>query len=1259
MNGGDSTPTLTPEMEKIVAAAVAAALASQKATESKAEQKADKEESKGNAAPERMETAPEVSSPPPPPSGVPGRWGIKTAFKSFLQRYAKFDGRASRPEFWYLALGNFIVVMSICLLDVVATLACLYSGTISLLSHWVCSILIMIYSLFLLIPGVALCVRRLHDTGRDWRLLPLVLIPVVGSFILLYFFIQPSAPANKYGTASDAPAGADEEMPLFVAAIVAQLRRPGRTAAILGGCIAVVAGVVVLINIVFARPNPLELLYEQGKLAKSPQDASDMYEALFCKQVEAYLEGDAELNALPYIANLLTVADSKGFQVPVEVVRALVALGADVNAKSKVGAFEETAWNLAVKMGDIAMLDYLASVGAKKTEWLDMEQPHVVQAVLEEKEELLRALARHGMSLDVQKSSTDYTALMAAADKGNTKMLNLLIELGANVNATRAELGGEKVTVLDMILRDGCDNDAEMVGSLIKAGAKATPNKLADKLFLCIDEGQTERLKMLLTAGAPLDAVQEFTAYTPLMAAVDKNNPEMVKMLLEAGADPKVTTKDEAGIEISALSVAKRKASPAVLALLGDEQSIKMQKALGDTKVISLDEAVEMLQKCEIIDEYKVGDFEQDILGNYEYVNKLGDISKEFMYNYMLYKEGHKTLADYGYVLSIYRCWLNAPDKHLPLEAVKAFIAAGSSLGWHYKNEYALDYAAFCGHTDIVKLMLSAGADAKLGSPLEDAAVKGHTEIVKLLLEVEGINVNLGNPLSKAAAKGHTEIVKLLLAADGIEVNSGSPLSKAAEKGHTEIAKLLLAVEGIDVNLGNPLLVASGEGYTEIVEMLLAAPGIDVNRKAEERYIPEGTMGYLYERGEFPLYRAALYNHVKIAELLLAAPGINVNNSFFDEYGTALLRAIRITARKSRQDMEIAKLLLAHPDINVNQASEYGSNTPLGVAREQENAEIIELLLAKQKSPGKSTGAANPSTSNSESSVSAEALEKLVPLYDRLARLKCREAYSALCQKRLLMLLGLIRNGADINVTTEETKGSNALHYACSLGSLSITKWLLENGADPNAKTAKGADPITCVGSDNREAIIRLLKQYGARQEQADNDATPSTSNSGGTASGTHGTPNAVTPDAPEEEPQPSTPSVVDVAPVDLKGKTVVLDYTMSQYMYEEDGENVSGWQRYDAALKNKNHCAEAFRALNLKPKATRNLLPITTPAQGGKYMYTRKNGCMGVIEVNTGMDASRVISIEFSSPTSGEAAEVVEAGCFRGMIRNIRVTIK
>lgn len=104
----------------------------------------------------------------------------------------------------------------------------------------------------------------------------------------------------------------------------------------------------------------------------------------------------------------------------------------------------------------------------------------------------------------------------------------------------------------------------------------------------------------------------------------------------------------------------------------------------------------------------------------------------------------------------------------------------------------------------------------------------------------------------------------------------------------------------------------------------------------------------------------------------------------------------------------------------------------------------------------------------------------LDPLIERMAALRCRHATSKLYQQRLLTLLPLIRHGEDVDITLPETKGNTALHYSCAIGSLSITKWLLEHGANPNAVTDKGATPLQCVGSDNGPQIRNLLKQYGA-----------------------------------------------------------------------------------------------------------------------------------------------------------------------------------
>ena len=105
----------------------------------------------------------------------------------------------------------------------------------------------------------------------------------------------------------------------------------------------------------------------------------------------------------------------------------------------------------------------------------------------------------------------------------------------------------------------------------------------------------------------------------------------------------------------------------------------------------------------------------------------------------------------------------------------------------------------------------------------------------------------------------------------------------------------------------------------------------------------------------------------------------------------------------------------------------------------------------------------------------------LDPMIANMQALRCREADSQLYQKRLLTLLPMIRNGADVNLTLPETKGNTALHYSCAIGSWSITQWLVEHGANVNALTNAGKTPLDCVGSDNAKRIRELLVSRGAR----------------------------------------------------------------------------------------------------------------------------------------------------------------------------------
>ncbi|MHC4873364.1 MAG: DUF805 domain-containing protein [Planctomycetota bacterium] len=100
------------------------------------------------------------------------------------KKFAVFSGRARRKEYWMFVLFNIIVAILLGIIDGFVT-----NG-----------ILIGIYNLAIIIPSIAVGVRRLHDIGRSgWSLL-FVLIPFVGPFIILYFLVTDSAPGdNEYG----------------------------------------------------------------------------------------------------------------------------------------------------------------------------------------------------------------------------------------------------------------------------------------------------------------------------------------------------------------------------------------------------------------------------------------------------------------------------------------------------------------------------------------------------------------------------------------------------------------------------------------------------------------------------------------------------------------------------------------------------------------------------------------------------------------------------------------------------------------------------------------------------------------------------------------------------------------------------------------------------------------------------------------------------------------------------------------------------
>lgn len=112
-------------------------------------------------------------------------------FIAALKKYATFSGRAQRSEYWYFILFYFLITLALALVDGM-------TGSLGSSSGY--GLLSGLFSLGMLLPSIAVGVRRLHDTDRTGWWLLLAFIPLIGSIVLLVFFVQDSTPGdNRFG----------------------------------------------------------------------------------------------------------------------------------------------------------------------------------------------------------------------------------------------------------------------------------------------------------------------------------------------------------------------------------------------------------------------------------------------------------------------------------------------------------------------------------------------------------------------------------------------------------------------------------------------------------------------------------------------------------------------------------------------------------------------------------------------------------------------------------------------------------------------------------------------------------------------------------------------------------------------------------------------------------------------------------------------------------------------------------------------------
>lgn len=123
------------------------------------------------------------------------------AIRTVFSKYAEFEGRAGRPEFWWWTLFAVLVSSALGVFNVIPLGAPNEYGQVASVG----SILTGLWGLAILLPELAVAVRRLRDAGYAWQNIFWALLPIAGLIILIIYLTKPSQYAAPSATVAPAP----------------------------------------------------------------------------------------------------------------------------------------------------------------------------------------------------------------------------------------------------------------------------------------------------------------------------------------------------------------------------------------------------------------------------------------------------------------------------------------------------------------------------------------------------------------------------------------------------------------------------------------------------------------------------------------------------------------------------------------------------------------------------------------------------------------------------------------------------------------------------------------------------------------------------------------------------------------------------------------------------------------------------------------------------------------------------------------------
>lgn len=612
-----------------------------------------------------------------------------------------------------------------------------------------------------------------------------------------------------------------------------------------------------------------------------------------------------------------------------EVVKALVAAGADVNAKIKQ-FFEFNALSLAVNRENIAITQTLLEAGADPN---CINASPLIKAIEKNNTELVHLLLKHNASVVFK---TKIKPLEEAAQNDNPEIINLLIEAGCSIN-DKSDNGQSALQTACLYC------NVETIKALLAAGAKLSAS--GDELFsIFYAPGYARQLSRLLgekpdptpkiplalqaliDSGVDLNAVSN-TGATALAIAIQQGYLDAVKLLVISGANPNLSCQS-----INSLIFQNPELKDHYLERFGTTVPLNLAVAFG---------RLEMVQVL------------LDAGADPGCIDEKGRTALK-----IAIKEGHQDIVallknagapDGPEIMEHPSDTLLGASKKGNLELLSTALAAGAdpntsqvSFGRQRREKTALMFTAERGHLEVAKRLLGAGAEVNLSdrpgkkfgkTPLMYAAQSDQAEILKYFLDT-GAVVDAQDKRGQTAlfyaveAKAAAAVEVLLIYGADIHKKSweGTPFEEASYS-NSQITKLITTADhqrSSEVSAEARVAMLSSAAFSGNADLVrdLIHQGVDINATDKDG-------------GWTALMNGAARGHITVVQLLLAA-GAEIDQEF-----PADTTALSEAAYWGRT--EVVKLLIsAGADINSTNSSGW---TPIMKTLAWNSTEVLQILL--------------------------------------------------------------------------------------------------------------------------------------------------------------------------------------------------------------------------------------------------------------------------------------------------------------------------